>query len=754
MTIHFHLATIGWALITLMAAYGLGERLLRLLRLEWTSRSERAVYAMGLGLAGLALLTLGGGAVFLLRRDVFIGVSLLLGVWSARPLAEAWRDAKARPPSFRDPFVTVLVLVAAALALLTLSRPLSPTVHSDSLAYHLAVPQRYLELGGIVFLPDLAPSNWQFIVQMLHLWSLALDGPLLAQLLNHAVLFLAAAATGTVTARHFGPRAGAVALLIVIGLRTSKDLLGSGTDMFGLTLYSMLLLGAWIRWWEAPEDRRTSILLGLCLGCCAATKLLGLVPSAIILSSCVARMLLRLRTGGARGIGLMVLAAVAASVAAGPYYLKNWILSGNPVYPFAFGLFGGRAWNGDAQVQLWTYLMNFGQPERDLGGWLRMPFQAVLLRSSLALGLLPLALLVRPRDWRLGLPFLLAGILVLLWWCGSQQSRFLLPARAVMAVPAGAGMAAALERLPGSRWRRAAGIGVAVLLIGDALAHNASRALRQYPAAVVAEEGRAFLRREVEIHGAVEFVNATLPPNARVLLYNDARTFHIRRATATAIPHFQAVLQWNAATPPDALADLLRRHGFTHVLVNCNNSGWWDGGALRECLARHSTLIFHDRGVFIYRIESRESAPRRRNLFRDPPPARIEVSSIQPDGIVTPDTAVDGDCCGPECWISERAPAPDRPEWLALFLAAPSVIRTFRVFTPPRQAPFLSDFVIQVYREGRWEDLPGARIAGNRTESDWTFRFPAPVRAEAFRILVTATTGGPVMLREVEAWED
>jgi hypothetical protein len=747
-----HLATLGWAFATLAAAYGLGDLVLRALDVPWPSRAERAVFAMGLGLASIALLTLGLAAAHLLHHGFFLGLQAVLLLLAAPALARAVRDLRAWRPSHRDPLVVCLLAVAALLALLNASKALVPPTQTDTVAYHLTVPRLYQDHGGLFFFPYLVMSNWMYLTHMLHLWSLMLDGPQLALLLNHAVGFLAASAAGAVATRHYGGRAGAIAILIVIGIRGTKDSLGTGSDLFGLTLYTVLLAGAVIRWWETPGDRRAAALLGLCAGCCASAKLLGLQAVAVAFAACAGRALAGGRPEGPRRALALATASLLATAVAAPYFIKSWVLAGNPIHPFAYGLFGGQAWSEDAGRQLCDYLRTFESPERGVAGWVLLPLNAVVRESAFGLWLLPLALVLLPRDRRLALPLALFAALAILWWVGSPQPRFLLPARAVLAVPAAAGIAAAIDRLRPGRWRAAGTIVLAGLVIGEAGEHNLVSAVAQYRVVFDRAAEEAWRAERVPNYRAAAYINESLPPDARILLCNDIRGFYIRRPFVVSTPLFQGALGWGTETTPDALAALLCRHGVTHVLFNANDGVQPDGGALERLLARRGTLLHQASSVLVYRLEVEDIRPARRNAFRDPAPAAVTASSSRPAPHAGPERIIDGDACSPGRWISDGTPAPGRPEWVAVELAAPAAVSELRVFGEAHKGPLPVSFVVQARGAGGWEEIPETRIEGNRTESAWVFRLAHPVRSGAFRVLVTATTGGPAVLREVEGW--
>src|SRR5581483_6541024 len=91
--------------------------------------------------------------------------------------------------------------------------------------------------------------------------------------------------------------------------------------------------------WHLVALRRSgrvndALWAGLAAGVAAGSKYHGLIFLAAF------ALLVPVLTRQRRGLALGLFGA--AAVVALPWYVRNWIVAGNPVYPFAAGVFGGR----------------------------------------------------------------------------------------------------------------------------------------------------------------------------------------------------------------------------------------------------------------------------------------------------------------------------------------------------------------------------------------------------------------------------
>jgi hypothetical protein len=285
---------------------------------------------------------------------------------------------------------------------------------------------------------------------------------------------------------------------------------------------------------------------------------------------------------------VVVFSLVTALVAA-PWYLKNWIFTGNPIYPF---LFGGRFW--DDFRAAWYAQAGTGIGI-DVIQWITLPWMATLgLRDMnyydgrmgpLFLALLPLVALYAWRRRRGTAARPLTGMLPLgafaavqyTFWMGGVistrslwQSRLLLPAFAALSPV----LALALDDVrdldrPNFSPHRFIHMTIAIVLALNVV-YQGLDVLRVDPMPfLVGQETRSeFLRRNLGAHyQAMEIINTELPQDVKVLFLWEPRGYYCQR-TVTPDPILErwALLRYRFGTV-EAIASTLRQEGYTHVLL-------------------------------------------------------------------------------------------------------------------------------------------------------------------------------------------
>ena len=267
---------------------------------------------------------------------------------------------------------------------------------------------------------------------------------------------------------------------------------------------------------------------------------------------------------------------------AAPWYTRNWIRTGSPLFPFYLGIWPAQAPGWDLErSQLYETLVSlYGSAQGGLD-YLLTPLRLAVaaqpdqpqfydgvlgIAVAFALPLLAWALWRRRLDVELRLALLVSACLFVFWLFSSQQLRYLLPALPGLAIA----IAAAGATLGGTRGRalRALVLGAAALGVPVTLAWF----LTMDPVRVVlGGEGRPeFLRRRLDYYPYYEVVNRELPPTAKVWLINMRRdTYHLER------PYFSDFIfedytltryVWAAAGYEEIRARV-RADGITHLLV-------------------------------------------------------------------------------------------------------------------------------------------------------------------------------------------
>ena len=333
----------------------------------------------------------------------------------------------------------------------------------------------------------------------------------------------------------------------------------------------------------APPDpalRAAGILpvAGLLAGAALASKYtvaqLFLLPALLFFGVPLVRAVRRHRAWASLGVAL-VLGAVPLVFWLG----KNVVFYGNPLEPFFVKWF--RPGDAPAIAREQFYIAShYPQALWSASYWQRLPLRVGALGWAVLAPLAGIGLVMR-RPGVLRLAGFVA-VSVLLWnLVRESQNRFLLPSAMLVILLA----AQVLEALASRAVRRFAAAAVAVASVSCLVPHALKLGMsgefswlagyEPVPCGRFApdDEGRrtGFLAANLGAIGEMAgFVNAALPPDAKVLLVYEARPYLFRQRTVhnTVFDASQLLRLARGARTSGEVAQRLRAAGITHVLVN------------------------------------------------------------------------------------------------------------------------------------------------------------------------------------------
>lgn len=563
------------AALLIFFASAVGHFLLR--RLEFDSALEACVMACGVGLGALGLLVFALALVGVV--NVWVYWILLLG-----GLALLYRDTFAMLKNLR-----VIALPRAtrgenalgwfcALAVgITFLLAFAPPWGWDGIQYHLVTPKLILQNGRVTVPPDNLSLNNPNLVEMLFLAGMVLRGDGVTQILHWIFLPLTLGAMLAFAARYFSWRLGWLAAALLCAMPTVLLLSTWAYNDLALTFFTF---SAFVYALRARETRamRFVILAGALCGFAFGEKV-----TAFFVPAALAVLLLRRERQALREILVFLALAFALGI---PWWLRNILLVGNPIYPFVFG---GRYW--DAFRTAWYTRFGSGLIQRPwellwvpwtmtIQGTQSGLFQGTL--GPLLLALLPLNLIpARAQDiaprFVLRAMWFFAAALYLPWLLGVAQSellwqsRLLLPAFPLFALLAARGV----QKLAALEWKqfsaqRFASLVIAVILGISAVSYSLALlndgVLYYFLFAPAARE--KYLADKLGAHYATaQWVNEYLPRGARVLFLWEPRTYYFEPyAEADAIldrfTHLRFLHQ-----DAERVARALAQDGYTHVLL-------------------------------------------------------------------------------------------------------------------------------------------------------------------------------------------
>jgi len=390
----------------------------------------------GLGLTGTLLFCVGLIHFSLPWIVLTLCGGASLGIKSLRAEVREWQRLPSAGFSWPWLDVAVIAIVVLVTAIGGLAQPFGD-MNDDAITYHYLGPRVWLRQEVISPVADEVLTFFPVVAETPFAALMAIGGDSAPGLF--AIVHLAAA---LLTAASIAQRLklDARASLWVAALIAAMPAFYAGTHGgFVDALFAAFVLLSVRFAFEAKRPRELA-LGGMLCGFAAGTKFTGLIALALVLL-CSALVLLwgrRLSFGpAARFLGI---AGVCALAAASPFYLRNWIAYGSPIYPPPPGLLHFFIPRGISSEVLREVTKNVVDTGIGMGGdfmhLVLLPFNLTYHTADFSgaggIGLVPWALgplgfLACRRDLFARALALFAYAYLLSWFLTAQVSRYLIP---------------------------------------------------------------------------------------------------------------------------------------------------------------------------------------------------------------------------------------------------------------------------------------------------------------------------------------
>lgn len=428
-------ALYGLILVTI-AAIGAGASISRFLPAKFRP-FERAAFIL---LGGFGLLST---ALFLIGQVSFTHVSIfvVLAAGDAVGLLVIFRAFRRRSFSSiasSSPKIPAILIVLVLLftAVCGLAE-ITGNLENDAVAYHLLGPKVWLRDGIIRPVLDNCHTAFPQIDETLFatLWSVGGSrAPNFSSFLSLGLLLAVAASL----ALHFGltdREAWWAAALVA----TMPAVYAGVHFCFVDVLYAAFVLAAARIGLDAVR-LRDWVAVGLFCGFVMGTKYTGLLAvPAVIFFVALFNLAKNSSCFDLQVASRIAVALAAAALIASPYYIRNWIQLGCPIYPPPPGystFCSPKYLSAGAISAFHAYIRQRGAGlGRSFGAFLLLPFNLTFHTSNFhgagGIGLCPLALaplgiLSARKNAAARVLVLLMFLLVVLWFFTQQESRFLL----------------------------------------------------------------------------------------------------------------------------------------------------------------------------------------------------------------------------------------------------------------------------------------------------------------------------------------
>jgi len=426
-----------WVFICSLVIFsGTGNLLLHWLKLACPSFAFRFNTSLSLGFVVSAFfLALGAEA----GHGLFGAVALLLkvagivGFWFMVKDADFFRFLARR--NYWSPFPLFPLLILLGLLIGSIGAFQYPASW-DECVYQLAVPVRWVADGRPHFYADLPYSGFPMLPQFIWMFAIASGGGLAAVKL--LIFCMTASFFIQLYLLMATPRTRPAAGIFVLSFLFAPVMLHVLISGYAEPVQACLTASALSLLQKKGISRQTMLLTGILAGGIASIKLTGAFSAAAVLfyAFLCANKKLRLSQ-----FAVFVASAVMVAL---PFYLRSWILTGSPCYPYFAGLFGAPS----AEVSTFHKLLGTSKfASRSIPTLILLlpglAFPAIsdmfdgVYGLQLILWLIPLLIAFSMRFRRcekILIPLFPLLFLVVCWFLSSRQARFLLPALVFLAL--------------------------------------------------------------------------------------------------------------------------------------------------------------------------------------------------------------------------------------------------------------------------------------------------------------------------------
>lgn len=320
---------------------------------------------------------------------------------------------------------------------------LSTEFFTDSVAYHLALPERFLAVHRFTVMPGNMLNFLPLNTEMLYLPCLAFGGEEAAKVLNLALGMSVVASVASLARRIGGEGAGwagGVAAFLAVSMpifSVENEITFSDNSR---ALWELLALNWFIvsgagsgRFLARGPLVLSAVFAGLAMG----SKYLSFIECAVLSAILFVEVARRVEWRLGRALHAPLLYGFLALAVCSPWLVRNALATRDPVYPFGHKVFNSLRWSHFEQVR-WTNDNRFyGVKDQTLLRWITLPVRVSMDRvvaefgtfttGPLLLGLAVLLLLRSSWPWAARVVLLLFLGEALVWSVTSHLLRYLYP---------------------------------------------------------------------------------------------------------------------------------------------------------------------------------------------------------------------------------------------------------------------------------------------------------------------------------------
>jgi hypothetical protein len=234
------------------------------------------------------------------------------------------------------PILLLSVLLASIILMASV-----PPVSRDALTHHLAVPKLYVQKGAIHELPEIIPSYYPQLLDLIYCIPLMLDNDIIPKYIHFSFALLTALLLFFYLKNNLTRFYGLAGVLFFLSLPVIVKLSVTAYVDLGLIFFSTASLISLLKWQEDQFRFKWLVYSAVCCGFALSTKYNGLITFFLLtafvpflyLKKCESRIEQKKISVQIRSLGYCTSFFLITMAIFSPWMIKNYIWTQNPVYP-------------------------------------------------------------------------------------------------------------------------------------------------------------------------------------------------------------------------------------------------------------------------------------------------------------------------------------------------------------------------------------------------------------------------------------
>ncbi len=620
-------------IILMFCEFGWGALVLKIIKYPRKSDSMYFIFSLAFGHGVLAYIILAMAALGQLYKSsavVILVVSFLVSGFEIYRNKHSIINLITSKPIFPKNWFSWLLLLSIIISVIfpIIAEALFPASNWDEVAYHLAIPKIYIHNHQLTYIPYIPYSNWPLETEMLYTLCLLLQWESGCHMVVWSDLILICCALYIFGKKYYSGQSGLIAAAIFASTPMVMILAGTGLIELPLTLFTMLATLALIEWNETGE-LSLWVISAMSGGLAASTKLnAALVP--LILGIVFVLMMIKHKERffiickNFIGYGLIAFLVVA------PWYIKSWIFTGNPFWPFLYQFIPSANWDAQGMDYLMSFIRSPNMPSTFYNwvtGLIQLtihpekfgPFRIALGEKYLLfipfvffVALFSKAKHIKVLRWLL----LCAVIFYTSWFFQTHQTRFFMPVTPIIALLAGLSLSWIFQFTKDKSKITSSFLQFALVILLFSTSWlvtpaDRSKVVTRFPYLLGNMSRNEYLSTQIAGYEAFQFINKNLPQNAQILMaLYEVRGYYLDREYVWANPISQREIHFEEYGSASELAQSLKNIGITHILFDPKDAEKFSyikygdkiSNLMNELITDHAKILLQTGSLDVYKL--------------------------------------------------------------------------------------------------------------------------------------------------------